>query len=135
MHFRPNRSALALVLAASAVSACEGGMMNPFMPSAAVAGFAPITTEEAFRAQVVGREVVYANGAIGTYGADGTWAITQGDSSLGNGTWVWQGDRWCSQGSTYQGPVPQSCDAVAISDTAVRFTREDGSEGALPFRT
>jgi hypothetical protein len=97
--------------------------------------FTPVTTEAEFRAAVVGREVVYANGAVGSYGEDGTWSVTDGSGVIGGGTWTWTDERWCSEGSTVDGPVAPACDAVAVSDGAVRFTREDGTVGTLPFRS
>ncbi|MBA3323772.1 MAG: hypothetical protein H0T41_00315 [Rhodobacteraceae bacterium] len=123
----------AFVLMAGGLSACQGGV-NPFASRAASDAFAAITTEEAFRAEVVGREVVYANGAVGSYGEDGTWSVRDGDAVIGSGTWEWTGDRWCREGATVEGPVEAACDAVAVSDGGVRFTGEDGVQGTLPFR-
>jgi hypothetical protein len=134
MTIRSTFAAPALVLAAFGLAACEGGMMGGFATRATTETFAPVTTEEAFRAQVVGREVLYANGAVGTYGADGTWTITQGDARIGGGTWRWSEDRWCREGATAEGPVPAACEGVEVSATSIRFTREDGVQGELPFR-
>lgn len=136
MTIRSTLAAPALVLAAFGLSACEGGMMmTPFASRTTTETFVPITTEEAFRAQVVGREVVYANGAIGAYGADGTWTITQGEARIGGGTWTWTDGQWCREGATSQGPVPAACEDVEVSGSSIRFTRADGTQGDLPFRT
>jgi hypothetical protein len=134
MTIRSTRAAPALLLAAIGVSACEGGMMSPFTARTTTETFLPITSEQMFREQVVGREVVYANGAVGAYGADGTWTITQGDARIGGGTWTWEEDRWCREGATSEGPVPAACEAVEISGASIRFTRADGVQGTLPFR-
>ena len=139
MTIRPKLTAAAFALLAGGLSACEGGMaslndMNPFVTRAATETFIPIATEEAFRAEVVGREVVYANGAIGTYGADNTWSIATEDGVLASGTWAWSDGQWCYQGATAGDEVETTCQAVAVSDTGVRFTRADGTEGVLPFR-
>lgn len=125
---------VALVLAAGGLSACEDGM-NPFVAASGGDAFTAVTTEEAFRAQVVPREVLYANGAVGSYGEDGTWSVRDGDAVIGSGTWDWTGDRFCREGATVEGPVASGCDAVAVSTEGVRFTAEDGVEGTLPFRS
>ena len=107
------------------------------LPARAETGtFTPVTTEEAFRERVVGREVVYDNGAIGTYGADNTWTVTgAGGEVLASGTWVWRDDRWCYGGRVGGAPLAPRCDSVAASDAGVRFTQEDGTVGTLLFRT
>jgi hypothetical protein len=128
------RTPAALLLAAGLLAGCEGAM-NPFATREAVEVFVPVTTESDFRAQVVGREVSYANGAVGTYGEDGTWAVTGATGVLASGTWEWSEDgRWCYEGRTSGGAVPPTCEAVAVSGESVRFTRADGTEGTLPFR-
>jgi hypothetical protein len=132
MHTHPRLSVAALILVVMSLGACEGARIpNPldFQP-----GFTPITTEEEFRAQVIGREVVYADGAVGSYGADGTWAIRDEGGVRAQGTWQWSGDRWCRQGISAEGPVEPACEGIAISEQGIRFTREDGSEETLPFR-
>ncbi len=134
MTFRSTRAAAALLFATGALAGCEGGLTSPFPSRGETDAFTPILTEEAFRAQVVGREVVYANGAVGSYGGDGTWSIADGERILGGGAWTWEGDRWCREGSTFEGPVTPACETVAVSGAGVRFTRDDGVQGALPFR-
>jgi hypothetical protein len=133
MPIRSKLSIATLMLATGALAACEGGLA-PFGAPSRGAAFTPVTTEAEFRAAVVGREVVYANGAVGSYGEDGTWSVTDGSGVIGGGTWTWTDERWCSEGSTVDGPVAPACDAVAVSNGAVRFTREDGTVGTLPFR-
>jgi hypothetical protein len=83
---------------------------------------------------VVGSEVVYENGAIGTYGDDGSWAVANAGGLLASGSWTWTDGQWCYEGSTSTGPIPPACDTVAVSSTGVRFTRADGTSGVLPFR-
>jgi hypothetical protein len=135
MTMRPRLSTVALILVAGGLSACaEVGGLNPFAQDDAE-GYTAITTEQQFRDQLVGREVLYANGAVGTYGADGTWSVVSDQGVIASGTWQWSGDRWCRQGASVEGPVAPACEAVAVSAEGVRFTREDGTEGTLPFRS
>jgi hypothetical protein len=139
MTIRSASLALALALAAGGLAGCES-VPNPLASLgatevAAPQTFAPVATEDAFRAEVVGREVVYANGAIGTYGADNTWAITDAGTLIASGAWEWNDGRWCYEGTSTTGPVLASCQLVEVSDQSVRFTRADGSQAALPFRT
>jgi hypothetical protein len=134
MSIRPKIKAVALVLMAGSVAACEGGFDNPFAMRSVSESFMPITTEEEFRSQVVGREVVYDNGAIGTYGEDGSWAVANADGLLASGTWTWTDGQWCYEGSSATGPISPACDTVAVSSTGVRFTKADGTSGVLPFR-
>jgi hypothetical protein len=125
-----------LLLGAGLLAACDPpGVAGPVSTDPVPAAmFDPITTERDFRERVVGREVVYPDGAIGTYGADNTWTITDEQGTVAQGTWTWREDRWCYGGSIDGGPIQIRCDEVAVSDTGVRFTREEGTSGVLPFR-
>jgi hypothetical protein len=120
---------LALAFGLGGLAACDS-IGQPF--SGTEQSYAPVTTEEAFRAQVVGREVAYADGRIGSYGAN-TWTITEDGAVVASGNWEWSEGRWCFEGTSTTGPVLASCQAVEVSDASIRFTRADGSQGTLPF--
>jgi hypothetical protein len=126
----------ALVLAAGGLAACENGMSMPFGAAETTgAAFFPLSSEQEFRQELVGREVVYANGNVGTYGNDNTWRVADAAGNpVASGTWTWRGDQWCFEGTAPQGPV-SGCEQVAVSVDSVRFIRDDGSFGTLPFRT
>lgn len=137
MPIQPNLGRAALAVSFSLLVACEpldapGPAAVASAPQAA--SFQRIDTEADFREKLVGREVLYANGAVGTYGADKTWTITNNGRVVAEGGWTWREDRWCYGGSTDEGPIQIRCEEVAVSDAGVRYTREDGSVEVLPFR-
>ncbi len=121
------------LLAASMIglSACEMPEAGPETQN--LSGFERITTESALRDRVVGRQLFYENGNVLVKNADGTWAINDGDTVLASGTWDWRGDRWCRAGQSQAGPVEENCQIIEMSQTGVRFTREDGTSGTLDF--
>lgn len=139
MIIRPNLTLATFVTGVALLAGCtETG--NPIGAGSVGAGtaaeaFTPVTTEAAFRDAVVGREVVYDNGAIGSYGADNTWTVRRGDEMLAAGTWVWRDDQWCYGGRIAGEPLAPRCDMVEVSEAGVRFVQEDGTVGTLQFRS
>ena len=122
----------ALLLSGCGTGAAPAGLGNA-VGNALGNGFERITTAAEFREVATNRPLVYPNGDVMRYGRDGTWRVERDGRIFATGTWSWQDDRWCGQGSSRAGPVPPQCQRVAASSDALRFTRGAGRSQTLAF--
>lgn len=95
--------------------------------------YQPISTEEQYRASVVGRSINLGNSASTTTHPDGTMTGTAGKREI-LGTWSWEGNQFCREGTIGDEELQRDCQNMEIAGDQLRITRGDGSIGLFDLR-
>ncbi len=98
------------------LGACAG------VPETAV----PITEEEVFRAEVVGRDLIWPNGHRFVLREDGTFTGDV-DGEVPVGTWAWVEGRFCREVRIGSQDFPYECQEMFQDGSRLAYVRADGS--------
>jgi hypothetical protein len=86
----------------------------PAVPS----GPQPVTTEAAFRAGVVGRDLE-GRGEVLRIVPNGSWLERRANHIAASGVWRWIGAEWCHEGRRDGTLYAQRCEAVVVDGATV----------------
>lgn len=135
MQRTPRKSLRFSVAAASIALLLSGvsGHTTTNAPSLSKDGFEHVTTKDQYLARVVGHAVKLAGGeSVTTTSADGKLTGDLAGIEI-DGTWVWH-DRYLCQEASIGGIATDSdCQALEVSDTKLRVTRNRGAGSTTVF--
>ena len=82
----------------------------------------PVTTEAAFRAVAVGRDLVAQDdGAVLRVAANGSWLERRANHIVASGIWDWSGARWCHEGRRDGRLFARDCADVVAEGAVLRL--------------